>query len=145
MSIPIVLDTNVIVAAQLRGGTVVRSIFRAAFVGHFQPLLGAALFAEYQDVCGRESLFADSVLSKSERTQLLDAVFRVSRWVEVFYLWRPNLHDEADNHLVELAMAGGAAAIVTRNVRDFTRGELRFPSFKILTPQQCLEEFPCPL
>ena len=26
------------------------------------------------------------------------------RWVEVFYAWRPNLPDEADNHLIELAV-----------------------------------------
>jgi hypothetical protein len=30
--------------------------------------------------------------------------------------WRPNLRDEGDNHLVELAIAGGAEAIVTYNV-----------------------------
>ena len=29
-------------------------------------------------------------------------------WVRVYYLWRPNLPDEADNHLVELAVAGNA-------------------------------------
>ena len=61
----------------------------------------------------------------------------------VEYAWRPNLPDEAGNHLVELAVAARADAIVTRNVRDITTGELRFPALKILTPEQCLERFPC--
>jgi hypothetical protein len=32
---------------------------------------------------------------------------------ELIYGWRPHLRDEGDNHLVELAIAGGAEAIVT--------------------------------
>ncbi len=49
------------------------------------------------------------------------------------------LPDEADNHLVELALAGGADAIVTNNVRDVRRGELAFPDLQILTPAQFLK------
>ena len=51
---------------------------------------------------------------------------------------------EADNHLIELAVAAQANAIVTLNVRDIARGELKFPSLRVLTPEQCLEVFPCP-
>ncbi len=32
----------------------------------------------------------------------------------VYYGWRPNLPDEGDNHLIELALAGSAQAIVNR-------------------------------
>lgn len=144
MTVPVVLDTNVLVAALLRGGSSVRAILRGAFEGAYEPLIGAALYAEYTDVCARDGLFAGSVLSATERFEVLDALFKVSRWVEIYYLWRPNLRDEADNHVVELALAGGAATIVTCNVRDFSRGELRFPNLKILTPEHFLEEFPCP-
>lgn len=56
----------------------------------------------------------------------------VCKWVRIFYLWRPNLRDEADNHLVELAIAGNAQIIVTRNVNDFRRSQLLFPQLKIL-------------
>ena len=58
--------------------------------------------------------------------------------------WRPNLPDEADNHLIELAVAAQADAIVTRNLRDVSRGDLKIPSLGVLTPEQCLEVFPCP-
>jgi hypothetical protein len=54
--------------------------------------------------------------------------------VEVYYAWRPNLPDEAGNHLIELGVAAQAEAIVTGNLRDLARGELKFPALKILTP-----------
>ena len=39
--------------------------------------------------------------------------------------------------------AAQADAIVTRDVRDLSRGELKFPSLRVLKPEQCLEVFPC--
>jgi len=53
-------------------------------------------------------------------------------------LWRPNLRDESDNHLVELAVAGGAQAIVARNKRDFRAAELAFEGLAVLAPAECL-------
>jgi hypothetical protein len=50
----------------------------------------------------------------------------------------------ADNHLIALGVATQAEAIVTRTLRDVSRGELKFPSLRALTPEQCLEVFPCP-
>lgn len=139
-----VLDTNVLVAALLRGGGSARAVVRACLQGHYQPVIGPALLAEYEDVMGRATLFGGSVLSLGEREAVFDALLSRCRWVEVFYAWRPNLPDEADNHLIELAVAAQAEAIVTRNLRDVSRGELKFPMLRVLTPEQCLEVFPCP-
>jgi len=50
-----------------------------------------------------------------------------------YYGWWPNLAEEKGNHLIELAVAGGARAIVTHNVRDLRRGELRWRGLSILT------------
>jgi len=140
----IVLDTNVLVAALLRGGGSARAVLRPCLNGGYEPVLGPALFAEYEDVLSRIVLFADSVLSAKERNEVFDGFLNRCRWVEVFYAWRPNLPDEADNHLIELAVAARADAIVTRNLRDVSRGELKFPALRVLTPEQCLEVFPCP-
>jgi putative PIN family toxin of toxin-antitoxin system len=142
--ITVVLDTNVLVAALLRGGGAGRAVLRACLQGQYQPVLGPALLAEYEDVLGRSQLFVDSVLSTTERDDVFNGLMSCCRWVEVFYAWRPNLPDEADNHLIELAVAAQADAIVTRNLRDVARGELKFPTLRVLTPEQCLEAFPCP-
>ena len=56
------------------------------------------------------------------------------------YLWRPNLRDEGDNHILELAVAGAATMIVTNNIADFRGAELRFPEIKLLTPPDALKE-----
>lgn len=142
--VTVVLDTHVLVAALLRGGGSARAVLRACLRGQYQPVLGPALLAEYEDVLGRAELFAGSALSAREREAVFDGLMSRCRWVEVFYAWRPNLPDESDNHLIELAVAAQADAIVTRNRRDVAHGELKFPMLRVLSPEQCLEAFPCP-
>lgn len=139
----VLVDTNVLVAALLRSGGPARAVLRACLTEQYQAVLGPALLAEYEDVLGRADLFSSSVLSAKERIDVFDGFLNRCRWVEVFYAWRPNLPDEADNHLIELAVAAQADAIVTRNLRDVSRGELKFPSLRVVTPEQCLEVFPC--
>ena len=51
----IVLDTNVLVAALLRGGGSARAVLRACLRDQYQPVLGPALLAEYEDVLGRST------------------------------------------------------------------------------------------
>lgn len=137
----VVLDTHVLVAALLCGGVACRSVLRACLTGHLRPVIGSALFHEYEDVFSRRHLFAQASLPADKRREVLDAYLARCRWVEVFYAWRPNLPDESDNHLVELGVAAQASAIITRNLRDLGRGELRFPTLQVLTPEQCLEVF----
>lgn len=101
--------------------------------------MGMALVHEYESVMSRRVIAARCPLTVREREQLVDAFLSVCEWVRIAFLWRPNLPDEADNHLVELAVAGGASAVVTNNIRDLHRGELVFPSIRILTPARFLK------
>jgi predicted nucleic acid-binding protein len=102
--------------------------------------MGTALFNEYEDVLSRVELFSRSRLSAEERSELLDIFLSTCEWTRIYYGWRPNLPDEGDNHLVELAVAGGSKFIVTRNVRDVTRMELNFAHLTVLTPEAFLKE-----
>jgi len=118
-----VLDTNVLTGAMLAYAGHSRRVLRACLEGHLQPLIGEALFLEYEDVLGRRALFQRSLLSRMERQELFAAFLSVCEWVHVYFSWRPNLRDEGDNHILELAVAGGATMVVTNNVRDFSRGQ----------------------
>ncbi len=136
----VVVDTSVFVSALLGPGGASRAVLRAALEGHLEPVMGASLFAEYEALMSRHQLFEGSVLSSDERDEVLDAFLSVCRWTRIYFLWRPNLRDEADNHVLELAVAGGAEAIITKNTRDFVRGDLAFPGIRILTPVEILKE-----
>lgn len=102
--------------------------------------MGAALFAEYEALLSRDELYERCLLAPAEREEVLNAFLSVCRWTTIYYGWRPNLRDEGDNHLIELAVAGGAEAIVTKNVRDFRSAELRFPGLRILRPDDLSKE-----
>jgi putative PIN family toxin of toxin-antitoxin system len=137
---PVLIDTNVLAGALLQREGQNRGVLRACFQDHLKPLVGQALFLEYEDVLGREQLFRKSPLAASERRQLFEAFLSVCEWVQVYYLWRPNLRDEGDNHILELAVAGGASVIVTNNVADYRGSELRFADIRILSPKILLKE-----
>ena len=130
----IVVDTNVLVSAILSPDGAAREVLRRCLIGTAQPLISNALYREYEDVLSRAEVFATAPIGSEDREALLDAVLGVCRWVNIAFLWRPNLPDESDNHLVELAIAGNAEWIVTGNTRDIAAGELIFDSFRIVTP-----------
>ncbi len=135
----IVVDTNLFLGACLGQGAAHRVVV-ACLRGRCQPLMGAALLAEYEDVLGRSELFHACRLNPSEREELLDIFLAACVWTRIYFAWSPNLPDEADNHLVELAVAGGARFIVTRNLRDVARMELKFPDLRVLSPEDFLKE-----
>lgn len=136
--IPVVIDTNVFVAGLRSGGGASRQVLRLAVEGIYCPLFSNALWLEYEDLLGRSVWTADT--TAQERRQVLAALAASGRWVKIYFGWRPNLPDEGDNHLIELAVAGGARVVVTHNVRDLRHGELRWGHLLVLTPAECLEQ-----
>ena len=138
-SVFVVIDTDVLVAG-VRGSGDANRVLQCCLDGQYRPLMGAALLAEYEDVMGRPLLWKRSRLSATEREELLDIFLSVCVWTHIYYAWRPNLPDEADNHVIELAVAGQAKYVVTRNTRDLWHGELRFPQLRVVTPGEILKE-----
>ena len=135
----VVIDTNVFVGACIGMGAS-NAVLRACLLHRFVPLMGEVLLNELEAVLGRDALFANSRLVASERSTLLDTYLALCEWTRIYFLWRPNLKDESDNHLVELAVAGDADFIVTRNMRDLRSAELRFRSLQLLSPEDFLKE-----
>ena len=78
--------------------------------------MGETLFTEFEAVLARDALFANSRLNAQERSALLDSYLALCEWTRVYFLWRTNLQDESDDHLIELAVAGDANVIVTWSV-----------------------------
>lgn len=135
----VVIDTNVFIGACLGQGAC-RAVVEACLKGKITPLMGVVLFAEYEDVLSRQNLFSKCRLNAAERNELLDIFLSTCRWTRIYYGWRPNLRDEGDNHLIELAVAGGASVLVTKNVRDIVGSELLFPGIRIVFPEVFVKE-----
>ena len=134
----VVVDTNVFTAALIGRKGPNREILRRCLLGQYKPLLGNALFSEYEDVAGRPAIMKKCPVSREDVRDLLEAFCSVCEWVPIYYLWRPNLADEADNHVLELATAGNAQWLITNNVRDFGNAELSFPAINVVTPEKML-------
>ena len=137
----VVIDTNVLVGAMLAEGGASREILRLCLTHQVTPVIGLALFVEMEDVLERSALFDACVLNKAERDELFRAFLSTTSWVPLYYKWRPNLRDEADNHIIELAVAANATCVITKNLRDFASMELQFDGLKIASPSQFLEKW----
>lgn len=132
----IVIDTSVLISALIGSNGASRELIRLCLQGEYQPLMGNNLFLEYESVVLREEIITQCTLTKQEIFTLIDAFMSVCQWIDIYYLWRPNLRDEADNHLIELAIAGNAQIIATKNIKDFLNSDLIFPNLSILKPEQ---------
>jgi len=138
MAEKIVVDTSVFVSALIGTTGPSRELIRQCLLEKYQPLMGNALFCEYESLITREEILDLASLAKDEIWTLLSAFMSVSTWVNIYYLWRPNLRDEADNHLIELAVAGNAGIIATNNIKDFKSAQLLFPNLLILKPEEII-------
>ena len=142
MSTRIILDTNVLVAALTSPVGSSRAVLRGALQGRWAPLISLPLFMEYEDVLGRREVIERCPLPDAVLQDLVDALLSCCELVEVYYAWRPNLRDEGDNHVFELAVAAQDAVLLTWNLRDFASAELRFPQVRVITPAQWMKENP---
>ena len=136
----IILDTNVIANVLLSPSRKSASyqLFEQCLLKKLQPQIGNALYAEYEDVLTRAEIQAKSTYAPTEIEVLLEGLLACCTWNTVRYLWRPNLKDEADNHLIDLAVASNAQYVVTQNMKDLESGELKF-GFRSITPEHFLE------
>jgi putative PIN family toxin of toxin-antitoxin system len=132
-----VLDTNVIVAAMRSPTGASAALLRAARQGEITLVANVALALEYEATCSRAEHVLASGLSASQVGIFLDAVVGMATPVETHFLWRPYLRDPNDELVLEAAVNGHAAAIVTFNQRDFGAVPLQF-GVEVLSPVTAL-------
>lgn len=132
----IVLDTCVVTSAlRSRRGASFR-VLELVDSGQFEICLSIPLLLEYEEVSMR--LLGAISLTKVDMESILDYLCRVAHHQKVYYLWRPFLNDPKDDMVLEAAIAGRCARLVTHNVRDF-RGSNQF-GVRVITPGEFLRE-----
>ena len=136
----VVIDTNVWISALISKDGASREVIRWALLDKITPQISTTLFLEYEDVMKREKIQTLCSLTIQEQEELFQAFLSTCKWNEIFYLWRPNLDDEGDDFLIELAVASNSLVIVTDNIKDIECGELKF-DIEVLTPKQFIERY----
>jgi len=129
-----VIDTCVVVSALRSRRGASNALLRRVFQRHLPVVMHFKLLAEYRDVLLRPEIRLATGLNEVQIERFLAALVGVAEEVPVQYLWRPNLPDEDDNFVVEIAVAASPCTIVTHNVRDFRHGERQFAGVHVIRP-----------
>lgn len=127
------LDANVLYPTVLR-----EIVLGAAEAGLFEPIWSARLTEEWARAAARNGGTGDETIARGD-IALLAARFPMAEIpadpdLEA-RLWLP---DPADIHVLATAIAGGAEAILTLNLRDFPKAELAPHGLEALHPDALL-------
>jgi len=133
ISMRLVVDTNVIVSALLKPGSVparaLDAIWKAGTV-----LFDERIADEYREVLERPKFRA---IDRQRVTDFLATLRARGTLLDEVAAWTGAMTDDDDRIFVEAALAGHADAIVTGNVRDYPTGL----GFEVLPPATLLARF----
>ena len=113
----VVIDTNVLVSALRSQPGASFRLAQKFGSPQFQPIISPPLCLEYEDVFRRPGLLPD--YTAQDIGDFLDYFLSVCIECRIHFLWRPHLPDPKDDLVLELALAGNVAFIITHNTRDF--------------------------
>ncbi len=135
----IVLDTAAFVTAVRSGGGAAGEIVRMVFRGELMPLMDLKLGLEYRDVALRPKHLAVSALSREEIVELIEALEAFAEPVEIVLKTRPLSTDPNDDMVLDVAINGGAEALVTNNTKHFAEAGKRF-GIPVLSPAELVSK-----
>jgi putative PIN family toxin of toxin-antitoxin system len=130
----VTVDTNVIFSALHSNRGASHKIFKLILDEKIGLAISSQLYFEYYDVLTRMELFEKLSMTLDDIENVLDLIALLARKHSIYFLLRPNLIDEKDNMVVECAFASNSDYLITSNVKDFQRGELKGFRFKVVTP-----------
>lgn len=133
-----VVDTDVVVAGMRSPHGASAALLLAAADEKVTLLASVPLAFEYEAVCMRPEHRRAAQLSRDEAQVFIDALLALVEPVEIYFLWRPQLHDPGDEMVLEAAINGQADAIVTFNRRHYTRAARQF-GMKVLSPAEAVK------
>lgn len=131
------LDTDVLVSGLRSATGASRRLLELLDEERFETVANVSMMLEYEAVLKEPDHLRAAGLTADEVDQFLDSLALLVIPVSSFYLWRPALHDPADEHVLEAAINGRADAVVTFNTRHFTRAASRF-GIELLRPGEAL-------
>ena len=132
------LDTDVVVAA-LRSPTGASvALLQRLDDGLVTLLLSVPLALEYEAVCQLPEHRLASGLSLEDVVTFVNTLIGFAEPVEIYFLWRPQLSDPADEMVLDTAVNGQAQAIVTFNQRHYSNVPATF-GIDVLLPSEALK------
>lgn len=137
----VVLDTDVVVAGLRSPSGASAEVLRRVLRDELTILISVALALEYEAICHLAEHRLAAGASAQDVENMLDALMGKAIPVNIHYQWRPQLHDAADEMVLEAAVNGQADAIVTFNLRDYSTAPKRF-GIQLLTPSDFLRKVP---
>lgn len=135
----VVLDTSIIVAGLRSRRGASNRILAAIANRTLRPLSTTPLFLEYEAVLKRPEQQLATGLDHGQVDRFLAALASAAEPVEIHFRWRPQLRDPKDELVLEAAVNGRAAYLLTHNVRDFQPAIERF-QLRVLAPGRFLRE-----
>lgn len=131
----VVLDTNVVFAALKSGAGASARLLLHAVDDEIELFVSELLWEEYAGVLRRSEAILGCDGENIER--YLEVLAPIVTLQEVYFLWRPQVRDVADDKVLECAVAAGADYLVTFNTRDFVGSEGFAP--RLATPGELLQ------
>lgn len=130
----VVVDTNILVSGLMSPFGAAGEVVRLLLSGALVPCLDTRILLEYREVLARPEFR----IGKDEREALFSYLEATGERVSAAPLGR-SLPDPDDEAFLATALAGGAACIVTYNVRHYP-ADCRGP-IRVLTPREFLAFF----
>ena len=134
----VTVDTNILYQAlHSRGASYY--LMQLVFLKQVNIAISNSVLSEYRDVLLRPSSLEAFAMNHKDVIRFLDLIYKNAKLQNIYFLWRPNLRDEADNIFVELAMQYMEMLSSTTKLRDklerntkYFRKEMTKAGFDIL-------------